>query len=148
MVKKRDASGRSKQRPKATAGKRLIRGDKAVCKWRCSDDMSNRARSWEQRGRETPRCVCVCVCVCVDRDTEDECEEVDEDVPTTKQSRAGQREDNAAESTADSRSVVPGTFAASVAVEAGGSAVGGGATACRGGRRDSELEGVGKEDCE
>ena len=24
------------------------------------------------------------VCVCVDRDTEDECEEVDEDVPTTK----------------------------------------------------------------
>ena len=129
MVKKRDASGRSKQRP-----------------GRCADDISNRARIWEQRGRETPRCVCVCVCVCVDRDTEDECEEVDEDVPTTKQSRAGQREDNAAESTADSRSVVPGTFAASVAVEAGGSAVG--ATACRGGRRDSELEGVGKEDCE
>ena len=96
--------------------------------------------------RDAEMCVCVCVCVCVDRDTEDECEEVDEDVPTTKQSRAGQREDNAAESTADSRSVVPGTFAASVAVEAGGSAVG--ATACRGGRRDSELEGVGKEDCE
>ena len=78
------------------------------------------SESWEQRGRETLRCMCV------DRDTEDGCEEVDEDVPTTKQSRAGQREDNAAESTADSRSVVPGTFAASVAVEAGGSAGGGG----------------------
>ena len=43
MVKKRDASGRSKQRP-----------------GRCADDISNRARIWEQRGRETPRCVCVC----------------------------------------------------------------------------------------
>ena len=61
MVKKRDASGRSKQRPKATAGKRLIRGDKAVCKWRCADDMSKRARvgsSAEERRRD----VCVCVC--------------------------------------------------------------------------------------
>ena len=43
------------------------------------------SESWEQRGRETLRCMCV------DRDTEDGCEEVDEDVPRTKQSSLTER---------------------------------------------------------